>query len=623
MTIVKNLLRGPGGITSWDEDGTSFTVTRNAAGVPLTIQSQRGRWVEQPYVFTYDGAGLFTGLTGDVDSVMLATILADASRAPNVPVVGTVAQAAAFPGLVSGGGIVAAASGDATGAFDTAIIQAAIDFVSAAGGGVVKLATACVYQLRAERRIDSDTAWFCLQAKSNVTLDLNGSELQLVSSTCVSGANNYGGHLIYGVAVTHFTVENGILNGNRQNFTQIPFAGGVTVDGLTILDGEVGNGVKVRNGSTHVTVRNNTVKNCIYHGVLAVQNSSSIKVEQNRILSNGYRAFHYNATDAVPVTNSNFCLNYVEGNGASADNSSNSGVFIALGAVFNISCTNNIIKDEKFDAISVTGPSAATVKASKILIANNIISGSSAAITLVQAGSSLSVLGNVMRGNGGTMSNIGIRSSSCKGVIIHGNTIERYGRGISLDTAGTKDVLIQGNNITDCDVSGIYAGTAAMSGISILGNTISDCGVSAGSVNSQAIYLEGTMNGCSILGNVISRTKGNATLLSAFNKGSILGNIYHDNYDGVSGGRGKAIWLLGTSDNVRISNNMSMNQNVVNNITQFEIAATCTNISVTENYSQGTAANQYTAATGATGRAYGNTGGASWPVGFITGSAAL
>jgi hypothetical protein len=524
---------------------------------------------------------------------------------------------------VSRGGIVAAASGDATGAFDTAIIQAAIDFVSANGGGVVKLATACVYQLRAERRIGSDSAWFCLQAKSNVTLDLNGSELKLVSSTCVDGANNYGGHLIYGVAVTHVTVKNGILNGNRQNFTQIPFAGGVTVDGFTILDGEVGNGVKVRNGSTHVTVRNNTVKNCIYHGVLAVENSSAIKVEQNRILSNGYRAFHYNATDAVPVTNSNFCLNYVEGNGASADNSLNSGVFIALGAVFNILCTNNIIKDEKFDAISVTGPSAATVKASKILIANNIISGSSTGITLVQVGSNLTVSNNTMKGNGGTTSNIGIRSSSCKGVLIQGNTIERYGRGISLDTAGTKDILIQGNNVIDCDQSGVYAGTAAMSAIAIQGNTISDSGVSAGSVNSQAIYLEGSMNGCSILGNVISRTKGNAVLLSVFNKGSILGNIFHDNYDGVSGGRGKALWVIGTSDNVKISNNMMMNQNVTNNVSQVEIAATCTNITVVENYAQGTAGNLYLGNTGATGRAYGNTGTASWPVGFLTGSAAL
>jgi len=517
---------------------------------------------------------------------------------------------------------IVAASGDTTGTSDVASIQAAIDTASGSGGGTVILAPGVTYHLRAERRIAIDSAWFCLQAKSNVTLNLNGAELLLVSSTCVSGSNNYGGHIIYGKTVDNFIVENGTINGNRTNFTQVPFSGGVTVNGFTILDGEVGCGVRLRASSTNVTIRNCILKNNIYHGALAVEGSVGIKVTSNRITSNGYRAFHYNTESATAVATCDFTDNYVDGNGQSADNNLNSGVFLALGTVADILCIGNIVKNEKFDAISVSGGALAT-KASRIVIANNSIIGSSAGVTLAVGAANLSFIGNVMKGNGGTTSNIGVRVSNCQGILIANNIIERYGRGISLDTAGTKEVIIHDNNIVDCDQQGIYAGTAAMTGISIQGNAIRDCGLTAASVNSQAIYLEGTMNGSTIQSNLICRAKGNAVLLTDFRKGVIIGNTFQDNYDGVSGGRGRAIFVRSTSDNVRIAHNMIMNQNVTNNVVQIDIEATCTNISVTENYAQGTAANLYVAAVGATGRSYGNTGTASWPVGFLTGAAAL
>lgn len=515
-----------------------------------------------------------------------------------------------------------APSGVTIGTSDVTSIQRAIDLLSESGGGTVTLVPGATYYLRAERRIVSDSAWFCLQAKSNVTLNLNGAELFLASSTCVSGANNYGGHVIYGRGVTNFTVENGTINGNRTGFTQVPFGGGVTVDGFTILDGEVGCGVRLRASSTDVTIRNNTLKNNIYHGALAVEGSVGIKVFGNRITGNGYRAFHYNTESLTAVATCDFINNYVDGNGQSADNNLNSGVFLALGAVADILCLGNIIKNEKYDSISVSGGALAT-KASRIVIANNSVLGSSTGVTLAVGAANLSFTGNVMKGNGGTISNIGVRVSNCQGILISNNIIERYGRGVSLDTAGTKEVLIHDNNILDCDQQGIYAGTAAMTGISIQGNAIRDCGLSAASVNSQAIYLEGTMNGANIQGNLICRTKGNTILLTDFRKGVIHGNTFQDNYDGVSGGRGRAIFLRSTSDNVRVSHNMIMNQNVTNNVVQIDIEATCTNISVIENYAQGAAANMYVAAAGATGRAYGNTGTASWPVGFLTGAAAL
>jgi lysophospholipase L1-like esterase len=71
---------------------------------------------------------------------MLATILADASRAPNVPVVGTVAQAAAFPGLVSGGGNTGVVNLVAMGDSMTAALSGNASVVTVArSGGIATL----------------------------------------------------------------------------------------------------------------------------------------------------------------------------------------------------------------------------------------------------------------------------------------------------------------------------------------------------------------------------------------------------------------------------------------------------------------------------------------------------
>jgi len=334
-------------------------------------------------------------------------------------------------------------TGDLTGIADTAALQEAVDAVALlAGGGEVRLFPGQVYYLYATRRIAGDSAWIAIQGKDNVTLNLNGAELRLVGSTCVSGANNYGGQVIYCRGVTNFTVENGTINGNRAIFTQVPFSGGVVVDGLTILDGEVGCGVRVRQSSTNITIRNCILKNNIYHGALGVEGTVGMKVTGNRITGNGYRAFHYNTESLTAVSSCDFSNNYVEGNGAASDNALNSGIFIALGAVANIACLGNIIKNEKYDAISVTGGALAT-KASRIVIANNLIEGSDKGITLAVGAANLSVIGNVLKGNGGTTSNMGIRVSNCQGILIQGNTIERYGRGISLDTAHLQYILLQ------------------------------------------------------------------------------------------------------------------------------------------------------------------------------------
>ena len=79
MTTIKNIVRTNGALSSWTEDGEEFTVTLNASNKPASIQSKRGRWVQQACTINYDSAGKFIGLTGDLKTLMLNDLIADAN----------------------------------------------------------------------------------------------------------------------------------------------------------------------------------------------------------------------------------------------------------------------------------------------------------------------------------------------------------------------------------------------------------------------------------------------------------------------------------------------------------------------------------------------------------------
>lgn len=85
---------------------------------------------------------------------------------------------------------VAAASGDSSGAIDTAALKAAIAIAKAAGGGVVQATAGQTYQVAASGTANvqlplggRSTYNYALLMPSNVTLDMNGSTLQLRGSS--------------------------------------------------------------------------------------------------------------------------------------------------------------------------------------------------------------------------------------------------------------------------------------------------------------------------------------------------------------------------------------------------------------------------------------------------------
>lgn len=79
MTTINNITRTNAALTSWEEDGEEFTVTLNASGKPASIQSKRGRWIQQECTVKYDSAGNFIGLSGDIKTLMLPDLIADAN----------------------------------------------------------------------------------------------------------------------------------------------------------------------------------------------------------------------------------------------------------------------------------------------------------------------------------------------------------------------------------------------------------------------------------------------------------------------------------------------------------------------------------------------------------------
>ena len=79
MTTINNITRTNGALSFWEEDGEEFTVTLNASSKPASIQSKRGRWIRQECAVKYDSAGKFIGLTGDLKTLMLPDLIADAN----------------------------------------------------------------------------------------------------------------------------------------------------------------------------------------------------------------------------------------------------------------------------------------------------------------------------------------------------------------------------------------------------------------------------------------------------------------------------------------------------------------------------------------------------------------
>lgn len=501
-------------------------------------------------------------------------------------------------------------SGDATGVTDTANIQAAIAIVAASSTtkGGVELAGGTFY---VKATAFGGGVYAALNLVSNVDIiGRNKAKVILATST---EPNGYGGHVFFGSAVSKIRITGLEIDGNRTGFTSPPAA--------TPVDGVAGNAVRLTGACSDIKIDNNWLHSHIYHGVLAVEGATRVHVDFNRINDNGYRAVHYNSTDASSVTDSSVNFNDVYGNGVAADNATNSGIFICLGACYRLEVIGNIINGEKAAGIQASGNGAGiTSLGREVTILGNQVTGGTTGILLTTNLQDSNIQSNIVSSS--TVA--GMQLGPMVGCKVNGNTVRRTVGGPGMIVGATGADVISGtqlnnNHLIDNDGSvatnraAMYIGSGAHTALSICGNVFLNNGVTAAGTAGGISNGGGSrIKGLSVCWNTFKSNKGSAIVLSNVDDAIVMGNSGMDNFE-ASGPRGSFVWIRGTSNNTLVSNNVCANANVANSLEQYLFDAATTNSICSNNYGQcGT--NAFRAAAGSTGTHRGNTGLQRWTV---------
>lgn len=509
---------------------------------------------------------------------------------------------------------------NATGGDDTAAIQSAIQTVSilSTAKGAVQL-TGGTYNVKGTK-LGASVVYAALQLVSNVDLiGINNSKIKLTASDHPDG---YGAHVLYLFGLNNVKIRDIEIDGNRAAFISPP--------SNTARDGEVGVGVRVV-GSSDISVENCTLKSHIYHGALVVDNCTRVHVRFCKITDNGYRPVHYNSSDGSSVTDSSINFNDVWANGVAADNPSNSGLFVSLGATYRIEVIGNIVQGEKACGIAAAGQVGASVSlAREITIANNQISGGTIGLLVENSLVGANITGNICSGQsvaafqGGPMSSskvMGNTFMNCAGV---GMTIGSTSTAAMVDCRFDYNHIIDNAGTTPLGRAAVYVGAGAHINTTFNNNTFTNNGVTANST-CGGMYFENGANrpkNISISFNHLRNNRGSGFVLYNLDDAMIVGNRGMDNYEST-GPRGTFIWLRGTCANTLVAGNSAINDNVVNGSIQYDFDGTTTGTRCEDNSGRASAGTRiFRASIGATGSYRNNTGVQSWPSTFTNGAGA-
>lgn len=508
-------------------------------------------------------------------------------------------------------------SGDTTGVQDATRINAAI--AALAGTGQARLVLKGDYYVRATNRFGA--GYQAIMLASNITIDgMGNAKITLAAS---AEPNGWGGFIFFGSEVNNVTITGVELDGNRAAFTSPAFASG--------QDGIAGSNIRLID-STDVTVKNCISHSAIYHGLFAVDGCRRITFRENKIYNCGYRAMHFNGIDGAnnDITDSAFDDNECWSNAQAADNTTNGGIFIALGDSFRISCQRNRVKDDARVGIEITGTgTSATVPAREVIVAGNHISGCPEGIRTGNNLTDCLISGNIISG----ASLIGMSLGVMTGVRVTGNIVRRCAMGVKFGLSNSDalvGVSLNGNTFDDNDAETgqkavVFINTGQHVACQINDNLFVNNGVTGATVASAIVMGDPSSNrakSLQICRNTMRGNKGHGVVVFDTDNAQICGNQFMDNYES-SGPRGRAIWVRGSADGTLVKDNISVNDNVTNSLEQIYFDATTTASRVADNTAECSAANKFVGASGATGAAYGNTGTASWPVGFVTGTSAI
>lgn len=526
----------------------------------------------------------------------------------------------AYAGMVCSTAVLSlAASGDLTGLTDTANIAAYQAIIAASSTKKAALefnGSNGPFYVRATNLVGSKFA----ALRWTDGIDIVGKNSPRIVLAASTEPNGYGGHVFY-CPNASFTVTGLEVDGNRRSFISPPAA--------TSLDGQFGSGFYVA-GSSNVRITNNWIHGNIYHGVLAVDDCSYIHTDFNRINDNGYRAVHYNANDTSTIVNSSINFNDVYGNGMAADNSLNSGIFMALGSSYRIEAIGNNIRDEKAACLHIAGFVTGGANLSREITASlNVTNGGTIGVLVAANLQDSNITGNTSSDATVTAFQLG-PMVGCK---VNGNTARRArGPGMIAGATGTDAIIgsqINDNHFIDCDGSvatnraALYFGSGAHKGVSVWNNTFLNNGVTGGTVCGGIANGGGNRMKCLSIGaNSFINNKGHAIVLGNTDDALVVSNTGSDNYES-SGPRGCFVSITGTANNTHVLGNVCTNDGVVNNQEQYVFAATTTNSLVAGNYGRCAAgANVFRAIAGATGIQRENIGQQRWNATFAHGSAA-
>ncbi len=503
-------------------------------------------------------------------------------------------------------------------ATDRINIQAAIDAVSSLGGGTVDLAGD--FELAA---IQDGTRYVAIQLKSNVNLrGVPGqTSIKLASS---AQPNGWGGHVLFGENVSNIRIEGLTIDGNRAAFTSPAFA--------SSQDGIAGSNIRLLD-CVDVTVENCVSHSAIYHGMFAVDGCRRINMRRNRIYNCGYRAMHFNGTDGAgnDITDCSFDENDCYSNGQASDNTTNGGIFIALGSSYRISCRGNTVKDDPGCGIEITGTGpGVTSIAREIVVTGNRITACENGIRTGNNLTNALIANNTISES--TLTGIALGSmTACR---VEGNIVRR-GLGMALTVGNNSTDALVGcsiNNNTFFDNHGDASQRAALLiqagahiALQINSNAFINNGVTAVNPCAAISMIDPASNrtkSLQIVGNLMRGNLGHGVMIYDTDDAMICDNQFMDNYE-ATGPRGRAIWVRGTADRTLVSGNKAVNDNVTNALEQVQFDATTTNSRCYMNEMECAAANKFIGAVGATGLAHSNIGTASWPVGFTTGTSAV
>jgi hypothetical protein len=340
-----------------------------------------------------------------------------------------------------------AASGDTTGATDTAAIQTKLTAAGTAGGGKVVLRPG-TYWINAHLSVESNTE-FC---------GTKGSKLKLAASITDNLIQIGDGNATVRSNVYIHDLE---LDGNQSGNTDPGASADAKQCNINAWDVD---GLEIARVDSH---------DAIYHGIFvrdSIGSSKNISIHHNKLHDNGYRAVHIHGSNTITQTHVNVSDNLAYNNGTQAGAGGfNTGIFVAFANMAQIVVSGNIVHDEVGYGINITGTNntgSDTTPAERATVTGNVVYNCGHAGILVTNGfRKLTLADNISSSNGTVglvlQSNANTASVDLREVVITGNQLVRNaGIGLQIGVnAGAiytmRQITISDNIITDNGSDGI------------------------------------------------------------------------------------------------------------------------------------------------------------------------